>query len=542
MKNLTLKQVLWGYWCLRVSSAKTAAAGGGVARLQGVARVAAGAGAHGLVVLHTAVRGLAAHRASDRRAGVLALVGVACLGLATLAGAGALSGLAGQQRVADVGLGAGAHRAGFSVTVGAWGAGGAGAAGVGVAQVGFSEGSAGLEGMSGVVLGAGADGLVVLDFADGVGAAGAHTGVYALELEASLVGPAVVVLGALSVAFAVGISQEELGALAADAVLPDVAVGTLAAGVVGAGVGAAVLAAGLVSGAVGVAEALGAAALEWVADVVVDAGAHGPGHGCVGLHTAVGVFTAGAGVTEFTRVEGPAGLEGVASHATAAGAHGLVVANLALGAGAADVGDAAGVDTLLALAGLIPATVARLQALSAGASGEGVAFEAEGAAADRPVLLSLAVSAVPAGVGEAGVVGDGGGVGTDLRNEAGASGLCLAHEALRARAEGAVVPGGTVSAVAAGTGAAHALTLLLPALVVVRALEVADALRLAAVDGVAVRNVASDAAAAGDAGAADLAARVGAAGVVSTGVAGPRHRHRASDGRGTVGRLGVHSR
>jgi len=191
---------------------------------------------------------------------------------------------------------------------------------------------------------------VVDDFADGVGATGALAGVDTPELEAGLVRGAFRVRCALGVALGTSISQEELWASAVNSVVPDVAVGVLAACVVGARVGAAVLATSLVRGAVTVLEALGAAASERVANVVVDAGAHGT----VVLHPAVGVLAARGGVAV---LQGTAGLEGVSGHALSAGADGLVVANLALSTSPADAGDTARVDTLLLLARQVSAAV-----------------------------------------------------------------------------------------------------------------------------------------------------------------------------------------
>jgi len=119
------------------------AAGRGVAGFEGVAGVAAGARAHGGMVLHVAVRALSAHGASRSHARVLALVLVAGLVGLAVSWACALSRGAGQQWVADERVWACAHG---SLLIGAAvstrGAHSAGATGVGLAQVGISKWSA----------------------------------------------------------------------------------------------------------------------------------------------------------------------------------------------------------------------------------------------------------------------------------------------------------------------------------------------------------------------------------------------------------------
>jgi len=327
------------------------AAGGGVAGFEGVTGVATGAGADGGVVPYVAFSALSTHRASSCHARVLALVLVASLIVPTVGGPGAVSRGAGEQGVADERVWARAHRPLLvGAAVSSRGAHCFSTAGVGLAQVSISKWSARFEGMACVVLGTGANGFVVDNFANGVGAAGVYTRVNTLEFEAGLVGGAVLVRCALGVAPATSVSQEELRAGTVYSVVSDVAVGILAACVVGARVRAAVLTTSLVGRTVAVLDTLSAASSEGIANVVVDAGAHGT----VVLYPAVSVLAARGRVAV---LQGTAGLEWVAGHALAARADGLVVANLTLSASAADAGDVARVDTLLLLASQVSAAV-----------------------------------------------------------------------------------------------------------------------------------------------------------------------------------------
>ena len=115
-----------------------------------------------------------------------------------------------------------------------------GPAGVGSAEIFLLERSAAHEGISGVTLGAGTDGLVVGGLAGrslsahvGVGVV---AGVAALESHAGLVGGAVPVSGALGVAPGVGVAQEVRGAAALSPVVDGLTVGALPTGSPGAGV------------------------------------------------------------------------------------------------------------------------------------------------------------------------------------------------------------------------------------------------------------------------------------------------------------------
>jgi len=116
---------------------------------------------------------------------------------------------------------------------------------------------------------------VVPHVAVGAGTARVCAGVPALQLDARLVRVTVVVAGALHGATDLRVTPEELWALAVDNVVADFAVSVVAAGPVGARVDAAQVLALLVAGAVAVVVALGAAAVQRVADVVAEARAHG---------------------------------------------------------------------------------------------------------------------------------------------------------------------------------------------------------------------------------------------------------------------------
>lgn len=115
-----------------------------------------------------------------------------------------------------------------------------GTTGVGSAEVFLLERSAAHEWISGVALGAGADSLVVGGLAGRSLAAhvgvGVVTRVSALESHTGLVGGAVPVSGALSVAPGVGIAQEVRGTAALGPVVDGLTVGALPAGSPGAGV------------------------------------------------------------------------------------------------------------------------------------------------------------------------------------------------------------------------------------------------------------------------------------------------------------------
>lgn len=105
-----------------------------------------------------------------------------------------------------------------------------GAARIRVAKIALVEGSATIEWMSSVSLGARANGLVALDTALGANAASACARVDTLEIEASLGGAALLVLRALGVASGERIAQEVGRARANCAMVPDVTIGISSAG------------------------------------------------------------------------------------------------------------------------------------------------------------------------------------------------------------------------------------------------------------------------------------------------------------------------
>lgn len=423
----------------------------------------------------------------------------------------ALSSIAGHQRVADVAHRTSADRAALTGPIVARGTVSSASAGVGVAQIGFSECPTALKGVAREATWARTDGLVVLHLAVGTSSAGAYTRVHALQLEAGLVTAAVVVGCALSEAAVLSISLEELWAGAGDSVVANIAVGTLSAGVVGARVDTAVIPTGAVTRAVSVGDALSpTSSIERVADVVGDAGADG----AVVLNAAVGVGGARAWLAQLLRIETSAGREWISCEAVTAGADRLVVSDCAFGGAGADVGDVTGVDALLALAGLAAVTVAGLEALGTDTSVAGVervALVTVGAAAHGASVTLLALGIPSAGAGEAGVGGGCRGCGAVLDHDLGTVYVSVAVVSVRARADSPVVATIAVGVEATSSRDADALTLGLATAVVVGALEVADTLRLAAVDGVSVGHEVVEALALCNAAGIDVAAGVGAA-------------------------------
>lgn len=117
-----------------------------------------------------------------------------------------------------------------SLTVRAWFTVGIGAARIRVTKIALVEGSAAVEWVSSVALGARANGLVALDTALGANAASACARVDTLEVEASLGGAALLVLRALGVASGERIAQEVGRARADCAMVPDVTIGVSSAG------------------------------------------------------------------------------------------------------------------------------------------------------------------------------------------------------------------------------------------------------------------------------------------------------------------------
>ena len=112
--------------------------------------------------------------------------------------------------------------------------------GVGGAEIFLLERPAAHEWISGVTLGAGADSLVVGGLTGGPLAAhvgvGVVAGVSALQSDTGLVGGAVTVSGALSVAPGVGVTQEVRRTAALSSVVDGLTVGTLTTGSPGAGI------------------------------------------------------------------------------------------------------------------------------------------------------------------------------------------------------------------------------------------------------------------------------------------------------------------
>lgn len=105
-------------------------------------------------------------------AGIHTSILVAGLRVPALVGCSALARGAAGKRVPDVPMRTRTHGAIIARLVVAGCAGGSGAARVGLAQVRSSELAAAIEGVAGVSLGAAADGLVVVDAAESVGATG----------------------------------------------------------------------------------------------------------------------------------------------------------------------------------------------------------------------------------------------------------------------------------------------------------------------------------------------------------------------------------
>lgn len=464
------------------------------------------------MVLHRAVGVAAAHGLAVVVARVLALVGITGLMVGALIVALALSALARDERVADEACWASAHRAVVARAIEARCAVSLRSAWIRVAQVSRSEGSAGLERVSGEASWARADGLVVLHLAVGARAASAVARVHALQLVASLVVGAVVVGGALGVAPAVWVALVVLRARANSATVPDLAVSSLTAGIT-ARIHTDVLPAGHVVGAVRIADAFGLTAGEGVADVVVDAGADG----AVVAHLAVGVAAAGRGAAQFLRVEPPAPVEGIADEASWAGADGLVVPDGALGALAAH-SHSAGVDALKALAGEVSWAVIGLNTFAAAAVAERVALVADGAGAHGPVSAHGAVGVDAAGRRLARVERGGRGGHADVRLFSVAANVRITAVVARAVAHSAVIARVALGVDATSSLHAHAHALGRSAAVVVRTFVISGALGLAAVDGVSVGDEIGKAPAKGDAPGAHLAPGIGPAGRGSAGV------------------------
>jgi len=151
-------------------------------------------------------------------AGIHASVPVACLRAPAVVGLGALPRGARHQCVADEAMRAGAHRPVITSLVVARCTRGACAAWVRFAQISFSKQSAAFEGMTRVVLGTAADGLVVVHATESVGATGSaggqlRTGVLAAVLNTGEGRGAIVVFYTLRSATtgAVRVTQEILG-------------------------------------------------------------------------------------------------------------------------------------------------------------------------------------------------------------------------------------------------------------------------------------------------------------------------------------------
>lgn len=155
-----------------------------------------------------------------------------------------------------------------------------------VAKITLVEWAATVKWMSSVALGAGANGLVVLDAAFGIDAASARARVDALQIEASLVAAAILVLRALGEASREWITQEVGRARANCAMVSDVAVGVRSAR--SARIHAPEVGAGSVRVTFRVRFALSSTSLNWVAHPSIQARANCPAV----LHATPGVGTA----------------------------------------------------------------------------------------------------------------------------------------------------------------------------------------------------------------------------------------------------------
>lgn len=136
---------------------------------------------------------------------------------------------ASDERIAEISGAAEADGSVVSLTIRARFTIGVGSARVRVAKITLVERTAAVEWMSSVALGARANGLVALDTTLGANAASSCARVDALEIEASLVATAILVLRALGEAARKRIAQEVGRARANGPVVSNVAVGISAA-------------------------------------------------------------------------------------------------------------------------------------------------------------------------------------------------------------------------------------------------------------------------------------------------------------------------
>lgn len=172
----------------------------------GVSAVAAGAGAHGLAVPHCTNGVFTTHTPKESHTGVHTLEEVASLVDATVAvrGTVALSALC--QRVANEAMDTGTHRLLHTIPVGADLTVGVLSTWAGLTEVSVGERSAVFEGVTGVSLRAGTDGLVFHHLAVCPRAAGTSAWVGTLQIVTGLVIGAFIVVEALSKAPCIRIS------------------------------------------------------------------------------------------------------------------------------------------------------------------------------------------------------------------------------------------------------------------------------------------------------------------------------------------------
>lgn len=245
--------------------------------------------------------------------------------------------------------------------------------------------------MASVTLGAGADRFVVLNLTIGTCTTGSYTRIDTLKLEASLITTAVVMSSAFGEAPAVGVSLVKFGAIADCAAVSHFTISSLTTSLA-TGIHTDIVPASHAVGALCISHALGAAASERIANVVVNARAHG----AVIANLAVGVLAAWGGMAQFLRVKSPASGERISDEASRARANGLVIPDGAIGSCTAK-SFLARVDTPQSLAGKVARAIVSLNTFSSAAVGEGISFIADGTGAHRAFSAHSAVSIVTTG-------------------------------------------------------------------------------------------------------------------------------------------------
>lgn len=174
-------------------------------------------------------------------------------------------------------------------------------------------------------------------------------------------------------------------------------------------------------------------------------------------------------------------------------------------------GVGAWVDALKLPAELEGRAVPVLYTLSTVASCQWVSVVAVRTPAHRPPILFLAIGVFSTGIAVAGVDRERFWCISELREGSGALSLGVASVTWWTFANRFMVPGVTISVQAARSSLAHAHAFPVPTPVVVRALFVFDALRLAALDGSRFGDIAFKTPAAGSVVSCDLTERVGPA-------------------------------